>query len=269
MIALCQPPMREDILDLSDADTFQAGFLDRVQKRPPAGRQGKVTPVARPDKMSRFAHEGSCDHPAHAQFALQHVPGNLTELPELFRRKKVFMAGNLEYAVPAGIDDRCIIQQFLFAQFVKNRRAGGRLVANHLVADGFFKCFNKGIRKTVRESRESLFNPHPGNFPVAGSRILAFADFDRPSPGSFHRPVPAVSGSRNSPQAQRSHRRQFRVTRGDYMSQGIGSGVPVLGGVRQRACTYGIQYGQKYAAHFSSSFSIQGSSVKSGSASGI
>ena len=247
MVALRQAPVRKDIFNLPDADALQSRFLDRVAKRPAAGRQGEVPPVAGPDKVpGSRTDEGTRDHPADAEVSLQHIPRDPAEFVQLLRREKLFMAGDLEHAVRAGIDDRGLVTHMLLAKFIQDYRAGFGTVSDDLVADGLLKRFNKGSRETVREGGKSFLHPDAGNLPVAGGRILALAALGSAAVCTGDRPVPVVSGRGNFTQANGSHVRQLRITRGDHMAQGIGPDIAVVGGVRQFTGAHCIQYGQKY-----------------------
>ena len=128
MIALCQSLVSQDVLNFPYTDAFHASVLHGISQRPAAGRQRKVAAVSCPFEAAGLSDKRPCDNPAYAQFTLEHFPGNPAEFVEFFRREKLLMAGNLEYAVSAGINNRRMILQVFLAQFLQDHRTGSSLV---------------------------------------------------------------------------------------------------------------------------------------------
>ena len=77
------------------------------------------------------------------------------------------MAGNLEYAVRTGINDRRMIPEVFLSQFLKDHRSGSGFVADAFMADGLLIGFHEVGRKAVRECGKRRIDPHACNFPVA------------------------------------------------------------------------------------------------------
>ena len=257
MVDFRQSLMGKNILNLAYADGLQPCLHHGLRQGPPAGRHGEIPPVSRAFETSGFSQEGAGNHPAHTQLSLQHLPGNPAEFIQLFRRKQLLMAGNLENAVPAGIDNGCMIPQVRFPQLLDDRRSGCRLVADAFVPDGFLVSFHEFPGKPVRESRESLRHANPGNLPVSGGGILSLALLQGPPPGAGHRPVPFVSGGFNISQAHCRHIGQAGVACFNHMAQRVGTRIPVFRRIRRLSRAYGIQHRQKNPAHSFRSFSFQ------------
>ena len=256
VIDFCEPFMGKNVLDLADADGFQPGLHDGLRQRASAGGHGKIAPAARALESARLADKGTGNHAPNAQIPLEHLPGNATELVQLLNREQFLMAGNLENAVAAGVNNRRMIPHVLRAQLLQDDGAGSGLVADTLVPDRLFIGIHEFLRETVREGRECAGDPHAGDFPVAGSGVLSLAGLPSPPPGAGYRPVPAVSGCLNIAKAHSRHVGQVRMSGSDDMSQGIGTGISVFRGVRRFPRADSIQYCQKNTTHFYLSFSI-------------
>ena len=253
VVAFRQSPVGKDVLNLSHADTGQTGFLHRVRQGSSAGRQGEIPPVAGADKMSGGSHERPGDHPSDAQVPLQHVPGDPAELIQLLRREQLLMAGNLEHAVGAGIDDGRAVPQMGFPQLLQNHRARSRFVADAPMPDRVLKATDELLRKAFRKGRKRLLHPHAGDLPVAGGRILASALLNGPAVGAGDRTLFRISRRRNPAQPEPRQIRQLRMAGRNHMPQGIGSRVPVFRGVRRFPGSRRVQDGDKYTTHALSS----------------
>ncbi len=83
------------------------------------------------------------------------------------------MGGNLKDAVAGGVHDGFAGAHVLFAQFLDDFGAGGRLVAEGGAADLAFKLGDQLARKAIFVHGESLIEPHAGHFPVSGGGVFS------------------------------------------------------------------------------------------------
>ncbi len=76
------------------------------------------------------------------------------------------------------------VRMMLFAEFLDDFRAGRRLVAKGLAANGTLEFLHQIAREAVFVNRKSLVEPDAGHFPVAGGGVFARRDGDSLPEGS-------------------------------------------------------------------------------------
>ena len=177
--------------------------------------------------------------------------GDLAIAVELLKRHHILVCRNLEYAVRRGVDDQLARSDMLLTQFIKDRRAGGGLVAQRAAACRLFKALDKVLREPLRECREGALKLHARNLPMAGGRILAGRYLAHLAVRSHRR--------RNSPckacaiNIGKPHFHQMgnvRMAGIDDMSKRISAGVAVCGSIAKRANTHAVQHDQnRFFAH--------------------
>ena len=125
--------------------------------------------------IGAVAKEGAGDHAAHAVFAFEHFPGDLTVAVQLLHRHKLLVGGHLKNAVGAGVHDEGVFPHGLLAVVLQHLRAGIGLVAQHLVAGLLLILPDQLLREALGEGGQRLRADHTGDLPVADGGILAHA----------------------------------------------------------------------------------------------
>ena len=249
VIGARQADMVKDVFDLADAKALHPGFLDCVQHGSADRRQGEIAAPGRAGEVPFLPDVGAGDDAADTQRTLEHFARDRAEMIELLARENVLMAGDLEHAVRGCVDDRGRVDPALLAQLVEDGRAGGRLVADHAVADRLFILLQEFGREAVREGREGLFKPKSGNFPVAGGRVLARADFHAAARAADGALIRSIVGAGHLAETDFCQIRQMGMCGIDRMAQGIGALIAIVGRIRRMAAAHGIQHCQKYTFH--------------------
>ena len=164
---------REQIVDLADADAWNARFRQPVEQRRPDRFDRKILPLRRAAVVPGLTFERSRDHAAHGMLPHQHLACDRAGAIQLLERNRTLVRRNLKHRVRRRIDDPLPRALMLGAELVDDRGTGRRLVAEPAAPRPSREFVEQRNRESLRVRPKRFLQENAADLPMPGGAVFS------------------------------------------------------------------------------------------------